>query len=112
MSEPVSISKDSAPPELTAAQSKGLWGMSRPLLVEQSLQLSVPVLDIFFLSRISDSAAAAAGAMTPVMVFTGHRYANGHPSYLLTAAPAPSPGGRGRQHSSGPPALTMSRSGN
>lgn len=69
MSEPVSISKNSTEPELTAAQSKGLWGMSRPLLVEQSLQLSVPVLDIFFLSRISDSAAAAAGAMTPVIFF-------------------------------------------
>ncbi len=69
MSEPVSIAKNSTEPELTAAQSKGLWGMSRPLLVEQSLQLSVPVLDIFFLSRISDSAAAAAGAMTPVIFF-------------------------------------------
>jgi putative MATE family efflux protein len=54
---------------LTAAQSKGLWGMARPLLVEQSLQLSVPVLDTFFLSRLSDSAAAGAGAMTPVIFF-------------------------------------------
>lgn len=53
----------------TAAQSKGLWGMSRPLLVEQALQLSVPLLDIFFLSRVSDSSAAAAGAMTPVIFF-------------------------------------------
>lgn len=55
--------------DLTAAQSKGLWGMSRPLLVEQALQLSVPLLDTFFLSRVSDSAAAAAGAMTPVIFF-------------------------------------------
>jgi putative MATE family efflux protein len=54
---------------ITAAQSKGLWGMSRPLLVEQALQLSVPLLDIFFLSRVSDSSAAAAGAMTPVIFF-------------------------------------------
>ncbi len=53
----------------TSAQKKGLWGMSRPLLVEQALQLSVPVLDTFFLSRVSDSAAAAAGAMTPVIYF-------------------------------------------
>lgn len=51
----------------TAAQKKGLWGMSRPLLVEQGLQLSVPLLDTFFLSRVSDSAAAAAGAMTPAI---------------------------------------------
>jgi len=75
MSDPLSVSKDSAEsrlaaePALTAAQSKGLWGMSRPLFVEQALQLSVPILDIFFLSRISDSAAAAAGAMTPVIFF-------------------------------------------
>jgi putative MATE family efflux protein len=75
MSDPLSLSKESAEPTLaaepalTAAQSKGLWGMSRPLFVEQALQLSVPILDIFFLSRISDSAAAAAGAMTPVIFF-------------------------------------------
>ena len=50
----------------SAAQSKGLWGMSRPLLVEQGLQLSVPLLDTF-LSRVSDSAAAAVGALTPVL---------------------------------------------
>lgn len=53
----------------SAAQSKGLWGMSRPLLVEQALQLSVPLLDTFFLSRVSDSAAAAVGALTPVLFF-------------------------------------------
>ena len=53
----------------SAAQSKGLWGMSRPLLVEQGLQLSVPLLDTFFLSRVSDSAAAAVGALTPVLFF-------------------------------------------
>ena len=55
--------------ETTSAQKKGLWGMSRPLLVEQSLQLSVPLLDTFFLSRVSDSAASAAGAMTPAVFF-------------------------------------------
>lgn len=43
--------------------------MSRPLLVEQGLQLSVPLLDTFFLSRVSDSAASAAGAMSPVVFF-------------------------------------------
>jgi len=53
--------------EQTAAQSKGLWGMSRPLMVEQGLQLSVPLMDTFFLSRVSDSAAAAVGAMSPVI---------------------------------------------
>ncbi|WP_158971493.1 MATE family efflux transporter [Paraglaciecola sp. L3A3] len=58
--------------ETTAAQKKGLWGMSRPMLVEQSLQFSVPLLDTFFLSRISDSAASAAGAMAPVLFFCGN----------------------------------------
>lgn len=53
----------------STAQSKGLWGMSRPLLVEQGLQLSVPLLDTFFLSRVNDSAAAAVGALTPVLFF-------------------------------------------
>lgn len=69
MSEVPASSTDSVQSDLTAAQSKGLWGMSRPLLVEQTLQLSVPVLDTFFLSRVSDSAAAGAGAMTPVIFF-------------------------------------------
>jgi putative MATE family efflux protein len=55
--------------DTTSAQKKGLWGMSRPLLVEQALQLSVPLLDTFFLSRVSDSAASAAGAMTPAVFF-------------------------------------------
>ena len=58
--------------DTTAAQQKGLWGMSRPMLVEQSLQFSVPLLDTFFLSRVSDSAASAAGAMTPVLFFCGN----------------------------------------
>lgn len=53
----------------TSAQKKGLWGMTRPLFVEQALQFSVPALDTFFLSRVSDSAASAAGAMTPVVYF-------------------------------------------
>ena len=53
----------------TAAQSKGLWGMSRPLMVEQALQLSVPLLDTFFLSQVSDASAAGVGAMTPVIFF-------------------------------------------
>ncbi len=69
MSDASVPSSESNKSALTAAQSKGLWGMARPLLVEQALQLSVPVLDTFFLSRISDSAAAGAGAMTPVIFF-------------------------------------------
>jgi putative MATE family efflux protein len=69
MSEKIPAADHLAAPELTSAQKKGLWGMSRPLLVEQALQLSVPLLDTFFLSRVSDSAASAAGAMTPAIFF-------------------------------------------
>jgi putative MATE family efflux protein len=58
--------------EKTAAQKKGLWGMARPMLVEQGLQFSVPLLDTFFLSRISDTAASAAGVMAPVLFFCGN----------------------------------------
>ncbi|UTA47017.1 MATE family efflux transporter [Simiduia sp. 21SJ11W-1] len=51
-------------------QQKGLWGMTRPMLLEQALVLSIPMTDLFFLSRISDSAAAAVGAITPILYFS------------------------------------------
>ena len=38
---------------------KGLWGMSAPMLIDQAVIYTIPLLDMFFLSRISDSAAAA-----------------------------------------------------
>lgn len=54
------------------AQQKGLWGLSKPLLMEQALQFSVPLIDTLFLSIISDSAAGAAGALTPVLFLCGN----------------------------------------
>ncbi len=45
---------------------KGLKGMALPLALEFLLTLSIPLLDAFFLSRISDQAAAAVGAVVPV----------------------------------------------
>ncbi|WP_084404968.1 MATE family efflux transporter [Aliagarivorans taiwanensis] len=44
---------------------KGLFGMALPLLGEYVLNMSVPVIDALYLSRISDQAAAAVGAVTP-----------------------------------------------
>lgn len=49
---------------------KGLWGMTRPMLLEQALVLSIPMTDLFFLSRVSDDAAAAVGAVTPILYFS------------------------------------------
>jgi len=46
---------------------KGLWGMSAPMLVDQAVTFTIPLTDMFFLSRISDSAAAAVGAITPLV---------------------------------------------
>lgn len=48
---------------------KGLWGMTKPMLLEQALVLSIPMTDLFFLSRVSDDAAAAVGAITPILYF-------------------------------------------
>lgn len=46
---------------------KGLWGMSAPMLVDQAVIYTIPLLDMFFLSFISDKAAAAVGAITPLI---------------------------------------------
>ncbi len=46
---------------------KGLWGMSFPIMIEYGMNMSIPLIDAFFLSKISDAAAAAAGAALPVI---------------------------------------------
>ena len=45
----------------------GLWRVTWPLFVSLGLSLSLTFTDAFFLSRISDSAAAAAGAINPLL---------------------------------------------
>jgi putative MATE family efflux protein len=45
----------------------GLWRVTWPLFVSLSLSLSLTFTDAFFLSRISDAAAAAAGAINPLL---------------------------------------------
>ncbi len=52
---------------------KGLWGMSAPMFVDQAVTYTIPMVDMFFLSRISDSAAAAVGAITP-LVFVANQF--------------------------------------
>jgi putative MATE family efflux protein len=44
-----------------------LWRVTWPLFVSLGLSLSLSFTDAFFLSRISDSAAAAAGAINPLL---------------------------------------------
>jgi putative MATE family efflux protein len=44
-----------------------LWQVTWPLFVSLGLSLSLHFTDAFFLSRISDSAAAAAGAINPLL---------------------------------------------
>ncbi|HVY32201.1 MAG TPA: MATE family efflux transporter [Polyangiaceae bacterium] len=45
----------------------GLWRVTWPLFVSLGLSLSLTFTDAFFLSRISDAAAAAAGAINPLL---------------------------------------------
>src|SRR5690606_19023530 len=52
---------------------KGLWGMSAPMLVDQAVTYTIPLIDMFFLSRISDDAAAAVGAIMP-LVFVANAF--------------------------------------
>lgn len=52
---------------------KGLWGMSRPMFIDQAVTYTIPLVDMYFLSRISDSAAAAVGAITP-LVFVANAF--------------------------------------
>ncbi|MGV8836929.1 MATE family efflux transporter [Cellvibrio sp.] len=52
---------------------KGLWGMSRPMFLDQAVTYTIPLVDMYFLSRISDSAAAAVGAVTP-LVFVANAF--------------------------------------
>lgn len=49
---------------------KSLWEVTWPLLLSFALSLSLHFADSFFLSRISDSAAAAGGALLPVLGMT------------------------------------------
>lgn len=52
---------------------KGIWGMSRPMFLDQAVTYTIPLIDMYFLSRISDSAAAAVGAITP-LVFVANAF--------------------------------------
>lgn len=49
---------------------KGLWSLTWPLLWSLALSLSLSFVDAFFLSRVSDRAAAAVGALLPVIGMT------------------------------------------
>ena len=52
---------------------KGLWGMSRPMFFDQAVIYTIPLIDMFFLSRVSDEAAAGVGAVMP-LVFVANQF--------------------------------------
>lgn len=67
-SEPPSSSPLSSPSgSVIDVPPPGLWKLTWPLLVSLGLSLSLHFTDAFFLSRISDAAAAAAGAINPLL---------------------------------------------
>ena len=67
MSEPSAIATPSSAPD---APMPSLWRVTWPLFVSLSLSLSLHFTDAFFLSHISDEAAAAAGAINPLLAAT------------------------------------------
>ena len=60
---------------MTASRSKvlekGLWALALPMFFEQLIIFSLPMADTLFLSKISDNAAAAVGAVTPIVFMCG-----------------------------------------
>ena len=62
-SHPLAAPASSAP----HTELPGLWRLTWPLFISLSLSLSLIFSDAFFLSRISDAAAGAAGALNPLL---------------------------------------------
>jgi putative MATE family efflux protein len=56
-----------APSTAHGAELPGLWRVTWPLFISLALSLSLSFTDAFFLSHISDAAAAAAGAINPML---------------------------------------------
>jgi putative MATE family efflux protein len=67
-----SLSSSDIPPAPRSGEAEflGLWQLTWPLFISLSLSLSLIFSDAFFLSRISDAAAGAAGALNPVLSAT------------------------------------------
>jgi putative MATE family efflux protein len=61
----MSATLSSAPPPAPALPT--LWGVAWPLLASLMLTMSLNFVDSFFLAKISDQAAAAAGALLPLL---------------------------------------------
>ncbi len=58
-------------PPKSKVLEKGLWVLALPMLFEQMTVFSLPMADTLFLSKISDNAAAAVGAVTPIVFLCG-----------------------------------------
>ncbi|HET9957592.1 MAG TPA: MATE family efflux transporter [Polyangiaceae bacterium] len=76
---------------LPAGSAPHLWGVTWPLLCSLALSLSLHFTDSFFLAHISDQAAAAAGALFPllgaaIVVFSAVGQAGGSVASQLSGA--------------------------
>ena len=58
---------ESSSPSASVVMNKGLFGVAWPLFISLALSISLNFVDSFFLSRISDDAAAAGGALLPLL---------------------------------------------
>jgi len=65
--EPAEKPLPSVAPTSAEAELPSLWRLTWPLFISLSLSLSLIFTDAFFLSRISDAAAGAAGALNPLL---------------------------------------------
>ena len=54
---------ESSSPSASVVMNKGLFGVAWPLFISLALSIPLNFVDSFFLSRISDDAAAAGGAL-------------------------------------------------
>jgi len=54
-------------PPQSKVLEKGVWALALPMVFEQIIVFSLPMADTLFLSQLSDNAAAAVGAVTPVI---------------------------------------------
>lgn len=64
------------------------WGLSLPIMIEFLIGFSVPVVDCFFLAKISTDAALAVGAVLPILVFCDVFYGSLNSSAKSLAAQA------------------------
>ncbi len=64
-----------SPPRGSTVLDSSLWSLSWPILTSQLISVSLILTDTLFLSRQSDTAAAAVGALFPILTLTNALFA-------------------------------------